>query len=927
MKRQLELYIEENIGTTFSNNIVSNGTFDDTSYWSTDSACLITGGEAEFTNANANSLIGNVSVDTQEVTISFDVTTYSSGKLKIYAGGVHTAANLDVPFVEAEGSYEFTLNMNGTDGRIIFGSINNATLNIDNVVVRNVLRDTKVYTRADLFDFEEVNYTTRIKDVKDIGKVLTDYSKTFTLPATNINNRLFSHYQNYDVIGQFDARFKRAAIIKLNGVDFREGSISLQKANLQKGNVYSYDITFFGKTVSIKDLFSDDKLESLTGNDTYLDDFDHDLDGSYVSVGFSDGYNYDESTGTLSRDFSGSTFDYCFPFISADDYHYYDSADGISPARDSNLSRNIHPSATYNASINQYTGVRAFAMKPAIRIKWIIKSIEQKYGITFSDDWFNDTNEVYHDCFMWLNREKGRIDEQVGISRFEFQLDDWTYSTGANNFVVNENMLHPRITTGNPLTIGDTNVYFYKTSFTITPTNASGVWGYKVYNSLNNDLKEEHFNLVGAQTIEYTWSGNDFVRPLFVLETGGSVSDASVSDLTITETIRDGDVFTSDTTSSATYTSNYTGIPQITLSEGLKVSANLPKMGVMEFLSSLFKLWNLTAYYDADTEEIVVQTLDDYYANGKYYDISEYVDYDKINVGKTSLFNKIDLTFEGYKTFGLVAANNITGDEFGNERVDHNSEAVSSPLAFDGNQKYEIKLPYEKMMYERMTDQADETVITDIQWGWMANEDQSPIKGKPLLFYPNRITSGTQIRFSQVDGGASVLKTTYIVPSNILDLTDNDSQTLNWGSEYNEYSGDTANTSLFESYYKNYIQRIYHEQSRLITINCVLPTSLLLVLKPNDKFVINHRNFRINTFDTSLTTGQTKLELINEVQIDDPVVIEVEETVVDDGNTETGTGGTGNPDGTIVIGDGGSTGGTGGGGTGGTNPDGTFNKL
>ena len=143
--------------------------------------------------------------------------------------------------------------------------------------------------RADLFDFEDINYTTRIKDIRDIAKVLTDYSQTFTLPASRNNNQIFSHFYRADVIGSYDARFKVDAIIKLNGVDFRKGKLSLQKTSIQRGEVYSYSVTFFGETVSLKQLIGDDKISALQG--TVLDKLNAAVEGSFVSIGFTLQFN------------------------------------------------------------------------------------------------------------------------------------------------------------------------------------------------------------------------------------------------------------------------------------------------------------------------------------------------------------------------------------------------------------------------------------------------------------------------------------------------------------------------------------------------------------------------------------------------------------------------------------------------------------
>ena len=130
--------------------------------------------------------------------------------------------------------------------------------------VREGNENTGEYARVDLFDFEDINYTTRVTDIRQIAKVLTDFTHSFTVPASKNNNLIFKHYNNFAILDGFDARYKRDAIIKINGVDFRRGQVSLSKTNSQKGNLYSYSLTFYGKVVSLKQLFGNDELESFT---------------------------------------------------------------------------------------------------------------------------------------------------------------------------------------------------------------------------------------------------------------------------------------------------------------------------------------------------------------------------------------------------------------------------------------------------------------------------------------------------------------------------------------------------------------------------------------------------------------------------------------------------------------------------------------
>ena len=56
---------------------------------------------------------------------------------------------------------------------------------------------------------------------------------------------------------------KKSAIIELNNLQFREGKIKLEGVDLKNNKADVYKITFFGSTVELKDLFGEDKLQSL----------------------------------------------------------------------------------------------------------------------------------------------------------------------------------------------------------------------------------------------------------------------------------------------------------------------------------------------------------------------------------------------------------------------------------------------------------------------------------------------------------------------------------------------------------------------------------------------------------------------------------------------------------------------------------------
>jgi hypothetical protein len=86
------------------------------------------------------------------------------------------------------------------------------------------------YTRLDLFKDETISLTQVIQDAKDPGKVFTDFSRTFSLPASKTNNKFFKHYEIFtqSQTYSFDGRKKADAKIELNSAPFQKGKIRLE---------------------------------------------------------------------------------------------------------------------------------------------------------------------------------------------------------------------------------------------------------------------------------------------------------------------------------------------------------------------------------------------------------------------------------------------------------------------------------------------------------------------------------------------------------------------------------------------------------------------------------------------------------------------------------------------------------------------------
>jgi hypothetical protein len=289
------------------------------------------------------------------------------------------------------------------------------------------------------------------------------------------------------------------------------------------------------------------------------------------------------------------------------------------------------------------------------------------------------------------------------------------------------------------------------------------------------------------------------------------------------------------------------------------ITEQIPKMKVIDFLTGIFKTFNLTAYVDV-TGTIVVRTLDSYYAaSSVVWDLDDYVDVKKGTVNIALPFKEIEFSFQGLGTYLAKQYEQLENSGWGSLSYTLDDAIYDAP---EGS--YKIQVPYEHLQYERLYSQAG--AITDVQWGWCADDNKDSYIGQPIIFYAIRELNGTDILLKEsASSNASI--NDYWIPSNSQALASGTStQNINFQLEVNEYTEDTTFTgTLFENYYKTYIQDVFNNKRRLTKVSAYLPLKMIYNLKLNDKISLNGYTYRINSMTTNLTTGESSLELLNVV--------------------------------------------------------------
>ena len=726
------------------------------------------------------------------------------------------------------------------------------------------------YQQMEMFSDETITITSKIQDARDISKVFTDFTKTFTVPASKENNKVFQHWYNYNIDEGFDNRIKKDALLEINYSPYKKGKIQLDSVNLKDNKPYSYSVVFYGNTVNLKDLLGDDELSQLED----LDDYTHDYTSSNVKNGLQTGL----SSGKI-----------IYPLISHTKRFYYDSAQST-PNYDGNL--------YYNSSQNNI-GLSFDDLKPAIKCMTIVEAIETKYGISFTRDFFNETSgSAFSNLFLWLSRNKGPVggdeNQEETLSRI---CGSWGYSSGDLGFNI----------TGDTWTVstsGHTRRYDAELTITTTGANQSIPYTVKAVDYVTGNTLAQLALGSGASrdfTVQLI-STFDLVnyKIKWIVESNESLSFTPTLDMT--EYILDPVTQTPTGTNTAVFNIGGTGASISTTGE-IIITDNVPKIKNIDFLTGLFKMFNLTAYYiddasDADFGKIYVDTLDNFYADAinnpsdGSYDISSMIDISNTNVDAPVSYTGIDFKYEEPSTLLAINHKEQFNDIFGDERT-----RISG---IDEGEIYSVDTPFEHMKFERLidanqtgtspytstiTDDYPAPYITDILWGYSADGDfesktdvtpatgnYSPVLTKPLVFYAIQetgLSSGTGIKW--ISDGTPIDITQYYRPSNTNEDEDASTApefTINFDNETDEWNLTDYNVntnSLFKKFYANYVDSLFDSKKRMYKVKAYLTTEIFINMRLNDRLIINNRVFTINSIKTNLKTEVSEIELLNVV--------------------------------------------------------------
>lgn len=673
--------------------------------------------------------------------------------------------------------------------------------------------DNKV---VDFFEDEGIELTQALKDIRDIGAIFTDFTQSFTVPATEHNNTIFKHYYRPEMLNGFSVLKRVDAQLRLSGIPLKTGSIQLEEVEMKNNQAASYKLTFYGALGNMNEVFGDKTLQDLNFNQ-----YEHAYSAAKVNEGLTKGL------------FNG---DIIYPLCSPKRNWIYNSNSNNHQAN------NIH----YHVDDPHVDhGVNFYELKPAIKVKAILNQIQSDYGFTFTGSILNDPRIA--ELYLWLHNREGYLfeDEDEKSAPYQRYVPDynesstafgnWFFFAGTNDFLLDR----------------PSQVISIKYVIRVDLSNLNANCAIVIYGN-GQVVSYQSVTAPGGQFDYQVPINQSNVRYRVEIERQTPLLNYTIK----TEILEQISVINS--------VPQYQQLIEVNATEAkadINIAKLMPELKVVEFLDGLAKLHNLTITSD-DGETFDFEPYNDFIGSGNTVDLNEDIDTSEFTIKPVDKFKNIEFKYQESDQIQQKKFRKVNGRGYG--------DLVQS-FNFDTEEELTVELPFDQPYFTVMLDQFTSDYVNFPVYKSISavddNGEGESYYGAPILFYHNTFLdiAGNSIAFLDEAGVQSEVTTIPYV--NTINGTLDTSLSTNFSEDPNEFTLIQSNVpaninTLYADYWQEVIQNAFNSQARLAEIQAYISKAIVRSITLKDIIIWNGRRWRINQISTNFSSDKSDIELI-----------------------------------------------------------------
>lgn len=724
-------------------------------------------------------------------------------------------------------------------------------------------RNYDKWVNLDIQEDITISLNKSIEEIQDITQRKTSYTKTFTIPSSDVNEKFFRSAFNVNATN-FNNKLQTDCVIQNGGDDLFNGRMRLNKIIMSPVGA-QYEV-YLVQEVSP---FSSE-LKNFNICQMDFDDIAHDVDyDNIVSTWSFSGGSY--------LDYTGITGSVLYP-ITLNGY------DNSIPYGKLDLSSNGFTNSSFPLTIDQF--------KPWLNLKYMVDKIFDTAGFTYNSEFFD--TEYFKTQFVLAGNNNAMGTAIIGDRPDNQNKFLVSYEGDAYSYQAPSPLSNWQYIVFNTVDYDYLDIY-RESGFPATGPNTGYNWFTVPITGAYQFLIKQDIYIVGAsygptylniQLRNIDTGAVKSVQSGVTVAPGGATTYTFYMNATLTKGERIALTFTRQTgggfpTNTIGFRQNTSSFelyssPDVVTSLGdIKVDDNLPcNITGLDFIQDLVGLFNLVIIPNGD-RSFLIEPWTNYLSSssGTTYDWSDKLDYDssyEIEPLDFDLQRQIRLTYTpaddqlndyyqnqysttfGEKTF-IKQSDLLTGAqelEFKFEPLPTNSIAAGTSMVipylndFDGNQS-----------------PAQVPRSSGLRLGFFCGMQH---------FYTNP-TATTPTNYYILSGTTSIAHDTYPVVNHLSLLQEQQPfleyamSDLNLNTMYDFFQADDVfagytDNNLFNTWYKPYINGIYSDEARLFTGKFILTPEEVSKLDFNDSVYFLNARWRLYSVNDADITQQSLVE-------------------------------------------------------------------